>query len=85
MNYRSHLPIKQQDILACVYWSAEQIVARTPATFKQVDVVRAIKAARAAGLRVTATQITPDGTIRLIHTEDTIPSASDFDRYEAEL
>lgn len=63
----------------------DHAVARTSATFKQADLVRAVKAARAAGLAVTATQITPDGTIRLFHTESITCPASDYDRFEAEL
>jgi hypothetical protein len=66
-------------------WLVEQAVARTSATFKQADLVRAVKAARAAGLPVTATHITPDGTIRLIHTDSATLHSSDYDRFEAEL
>ena len=75
----------QQKVAALVYRPTEKIVARTPVTFKQADVVRAVKAARAAGLPVMATQITPDGTIRLIHAEAHLPPSSDYDRFEAEL
>jgi hypothetical protein len=60
-------------------------MARASATFKQADYVRAVRAARAAGLPITASQITPDGTIRLIHTEAAVRTASDFDRFEADL
>jgi hypothetical protein len=63
----------------------EQAVARRTATFKQADLVRAVKAARAAGLSVTATQITPDGTIKLVHTEGAMRISSDYDRFEADL
>lgn len=63
----------------------DRSVARARATFKQADLVRAVKAAHAAGLAVTATQITPDGTIRLIHTESAPLGTSEFDRLEAEL
>lgn len=72
-------------ILAWLCWLIEQAVARTSATFRQADLVRAVKAARAAGLPVTATQITPDGTIKLIHTENSASSLSDYDRFEADL
>lgn len=43
---------------------------RGPATFKQCDVVRAVKAVRAAGLDVSRTEIGPDGRIVLIHKAD---------------
>jgi hypothetical protein len=78
-------PLRRPSIHAWPIWLFEQAVARTSATFKQADLVRAVKAARAAGLSVTATQIAPDGTIRLIHTESTAPTSSDYDRFEAEL
>jgi len=42
-------------------------VSRTPATFKQCDLARAWKTARAAGLEVTRTEIAPDGRIVLVH------------------
>lgn len=43
-------------------------MSRTPARFKQADLTRAVKAARAAGLEVTRTEITKDGRIVLVHT-----------------
>jgi hypothetical protein len=60
-------------------------MARTPANFKQTDMVRAVKAALAAGLDVMRTEIAPDGTIRLIHSDCSPVPISDFDRLEAEL
>lgn len=77
--------LSAQGILAWLSWIIELAVARTSATFKQADLVRAVKAARAAGLPVTATQITPDGTIKLIHTENRASPLSDYDRFEADL
>lgn len=74
-----------QGILAWLSWIVERAVAKTSATFRQADLVRAVKAARAAGLPVTATQITPDGTIKLIHTENRASPLSDYDRFEADL
>jgi hypothetical protein len=74
-----------QAILAWLSWLIERAVARTSATFRQADLVRAVKAARAAGLPVTATQITPDGTIKLIHTENGASPLSDYDRFEGDL
>jgi hypothetical protein len=43
---------------------------RASATFKQADVVRAVKAVRAAGLEVERTEIGRDGRIVLIHKAD---------------
>lgn len=54
-------------------------------TFKQAHVVRAVRAAQAAGLPVVATVIAPDGTIRLEHVgapADAAPT-NPFDRWEA--
>ena len=42
---------------------------RAVATFKHADIVRAVRAARAAGLDVTRTEIAPDGRIVLVHTK----------------
>jgi hypothetical protein len=42
-------------------------VARSKATFKTVDLSRAINAARAAGLTISMTRIEPDGSIILNH------------------
>lgn len=76
---------KRHAIVAWLASTINSIVARTPATFRQADLVRAVKAARAAGLPVTATQITRDGTIQLLHTERTTLPVSDYDRFEADL
>ena len=38
---------------------------RRPATFRQADLTRAIKAALAAGLQIASAAITRDGDIRL--------------------
>ena len=42
-------------------------MSRTPATFKQSDVMRAVKAVRAVGLEVIETKIGRDGSIVLVH------------------
>lgn len=42
----------------------------------QANVSRAIKAVRALGLEVVKTEIAPDGTIRLTHSETTVPQDS---------
>lgn len=52
--------------------------------FHAADVVRAVKAAHAAGLTIVSTEITPDGTIRLIHgTADTSTPMDPFDKWKA--
>lgn len=59
-------------------------MARSPASFKQADLARAMKAVRAAGLDVARTDILPDGTIRLIHkAEVTSDPATPFDQWKA--
>jgi hypothetical protein len=60
-------------------------MAKTAATFRQSDVTRAVRAARAVGLAVLATEIAPDGTIRLVHEADPAKnSPSDpFDQWKA--
>lgn len=40
---------------------------RSPASFKHCDIVRAVKAVRAAGLDVARTEIGPDGRIVIVH------------------
>jgi hypothetical protein len=40
---------------------------RTQATFKQSDVMRAVKAVRAMGLEVIETKIGRDGSIAIVH------------------
>jgi hypothetical protein len=58
---------------------------RGPATFKQSDVMRVIKAARAAGLDVIASTILPDGSLLLVHalpgspTPSAVPERSSWD------
>jgi len=58
---------------------------RGPATFKQADVVRAVKAGRNAGLDVGAFEVTTDGTIRVLATSmaGTSPISSEFDKWKA--
>jgi hypothetical protein len=49
------------------------MTARLP--FTEAVIRRAISAARKAGLPIIATEITPDGTVRLIH-ESLAPSVA---------
>jgi hypothetical protein len=60
-------------------------MGRAASTFKQTDVVRAVKAAQAAGLDVGAVEISPDGTIRVKVGGDkyTEEPASPFDQWKA--
>lgn len=48
----------------------------------QANVTRAIKAVRAQGLDVVKTEIAPDGTIRLTHSETAAPKDS-WDSWKA--
>jgi hypothetical protein len=52
-------------------------MSRAPATFKQADLVRAVKAALAAGLVVERTEITRDGRIVLVHKADAAVEPAD--------
>ena len=59
-------------------------MAKTVATFRQADMTRAVKAARAVGLAVVATEIRADGTIRLEHDARTVQNSVDpFDQWKA--
>lgn len=50
---------------------------KAPATFKQADITRAVKAVRAMGLEIVATVIGPDGSIRLEHGPEVAKNSSD--------
>jgi hypothetical protein len=45
-------------------------MSRVPATFRQSDLIRAVKAALACGLHVVRTEIGRDGRIVLVHAAD---------------
>lgn len=52
--------------------------------FHAADVVRAVKAAHAAGLTIVSTEITTDGTIRLIHgAAEAVAPKDPFDKWKA--
>jgi hypothetical protein len=57
-------------------------MARRNATFKQVDVVRAVKAVQAAGLEISGVEAAPDGTIRVITAQMAPAAASPFDLWK---
>lgn len=65
--------------------SGQLTMSRSPSPFKKTDVVRLIEAARAAGMRVTGVEVTPDGTLRALETAPAQTPMSDFDRLEQEL
>lgn len=50
--------------------------SRSNARFRQSDIMRAVKAARNAGLTIAQTEIASDGSIRLHHAEQA-PEAHD--------
>jgi hypothetical protein len=60
-------------------------MSRTHATFKQCDLVRAVKAVRAAGLEIVSTELTRDGSIKIVHKADaSVPvAASRYDAWRA--
>lgn len=57
-------------------------MARTPAAFRQADVVRAVKAARAAQMPVSGIEIAPDGTIRILTAALPAAELSPFDSWK---
>lgn len=55
---------------------------RNPAPFRQADVVRALKACRAAQQPVAGVEITADGTIRILTSAAPSEPASPFDSWK---
>ena len=51
-------------------------------SFRNADIVRAVRAAQRAGLEVTASEFTADGAIRLSHAPPTPTSASAYDEWK---
>ncbi|MCO6385018.1 hypothetical protein GTH22_20015 [Oceanicola sp. 502str15] len=59
---------------------------RGPSTFRQADVERAVKAARAAGLDVGTVEVTREGTIRVMvgaSTGESAQAETPFDTWKA--
>lgn len=57
-------------------------MGRAASTFKQTDLVRAVKATQAAGLTVGAVEVSPDGTIRISVQGAEAPSGAVSDPFE---
>lgn len=55
----------------------------TKITFRQADLQRAVKAVQAAGLPVTAIEIAPDGTIRVL-TSEPASALSPYEQWKAD-
>ena len=58
-------------------------MGRGPLSFKQSDVVRAIKAAQAAGLEIHRTEIGSDGQIILVHRSDAVTQPNAYEVWKA--
>lgn len=56
-------------------------MARQPLRFRETDVQRAVKAARAVGLEPSRMEIAPDGTIRLDFGKDAPADLQPFDAW----
>jgi integrase len=52
------------------------------ASFRQSDLVRAVSAAKRAGLPVTATEIGTDGCIKLMHGQESTTSANAYEQWK---
>lgn len=57
-------------------------MARTPATFKEADAKRAVKAVRSAGEEVSGVEFLPDGTIRVLTAKCSPVPASPYDEWK---
>lgn len=55
---------------------------RKRVAFRQSDLIRAVKAARAADVAVSAVEIAPDGTIRVLTATAPQAPASPFDEWK---
>jgi len=52
-------------------------MAHVPSRFRQQDVTRAIRAAKAAGLEIQRFEIAPDGKIMFVTRSDTVAGSSE--------
>ncbi len=57
-------------------------MGRAPSAFRQADVVRAVKAVRAAAVPVSGVEIAPDGTIRILTAALPEAPSSPFDSWK---
>jgi hypothetical protein len=55
-------------------------MARAPANFRQADVTRALRAAKAAGVDIARIEIAKDGRIVIIAAGDRLVPQDDLDR-----
>jgi hypothetical protein len=58
-------------------------MAKRPATFKQADLMRALRAAKLAGLEVTRFHITPEGIVVFTSADAGSPQQSPLDEWMA--
>lgn len=58
-------------------------MARGAPHFRQTDLTRALKGARAAGIEVARVEIGPDGKIVIWPGQDAVEPVTDFDRWKA--
>jgi hypothetical protein len=60
-------------------------MSRGPSTFRQRDVARLVRAATAAGLRVTGVRVDQSGAIEVVTGESAVQPKDDLDRELAEF
>lgn len=73
------------DNLCDIAWqNAKELdaVARSPSKFKQADLTRALKAAKAAGIEIVRIKIGSDGSIEIDTCKAPEPQ-NDFDKWKA--
>ena len=57
-------------------------MARAPSTFRQVDVTKAVKAVRSAGVDIVRVELTKDGKIVIITAPATEPSQAEANEWD---
>jgi hypothetical protein len=60
-------------------------MSRAPCTFRQRDVARLVKAATAAGLRVTGVRVDKSGAIEVVISESEVQDSNPWDRAIEEM